>query len=189
MRLFVAIDPPAAERARIDRLARPLRELGMPIRWVAPEAYHLTLKFLGEVEQERTEELVEAMREAVSGEVPFDLELGGLGAAPSLARPKVVWIEIPGDPALARIQAGLEEAFAARGFPKEERPFRPHLTLGRVRRRSRADELTAIGALALELDFSGPAFPVRSLALMESEQTDTGARYRVVFRLPLAAPD
>lgn len=186
MRLFIAIVPPVAARRRIDRLARPLRKLDVPVRWVEPEAYHLTLKFLGEVERDRIGEVVEAMREAISGEASLGLAPGRLAAVPALERPRVLWIEIETDPALTRIQAKLEGALAARGFPQEERPFRPHLTLGRLRRSGPRGDLAALPEVASALDFSEVTFPVDSVVLMASEREPEGARYRVVSRLTLS---
>jgi 2'-5' RNA ligase len=188
VRLFISINLPGPMVERIHRIARPLREAGLPVRWVVPENHHLTLAFLGEVSTDRIPVLEAAMARATTGEPPFSLALGRLGVAPTPHRPRVLWIEIDESPRLRRLHARLEEALSDSGFAREGRAFRPHLTLGRVRRKSRPQDFAGLPELAEGLDFAD-TFPVCSICLMRSELTGQGARYSVISRSQLTNID
>ncbi|MBW2426697.1 MAG: RNA 2',3'-cyclic phosphodiesterase [Deltaproteobacteria bacterium] len=187
MRLFVAIELNEQERQRLHRAAAPLRAAELPVRWVRPDAYHLTLRFLGEVASDRVSELAAVMQRAVAGSACFSLGLGGLGGAPGLRRPRVIWVEIEESEALRRLHQRLEGALADLGFEREPRRFRPHLTLGRLRRDGPAGGLTGLVGLARELDFGG-AIEVTGLSLIRSRLASDGARYEALVRAPLAPP-
>ncbi|HKK08374.1 MAG TPA: RNA 2',3'-cyclic phosphodiesterase [Gemmatimonadota bacterium] len=178
MRLFVAINLPEAVRRLIyDGTAR-LRETEMPARWVAPERIHLTLKFLGDVRDERREDAVAALREAASGYAPFDLALEGVGAFPSLRRPRVVWLGIAATLPLRALKHDVEHAYAQLGFERESRAFHPHLTLGRARDRAEAGEFRALERLAGQIRVQG-GFRVEGVELMRSRLGRGGAEYSV----------
>ena len=102
MRLFVAIELSEQERRRVHRAAAPLRAAELPVRWVRPDAYHLTLRFLGEVASDRVSELAAVMERVVAGSACFSLALGGLGGAPGLRhtenRPRTAPVEFVGLP-------------------------------------------------------------------------------------------
>jgi len=104
------------------------------VRWVRPEGIHLTLKFFGNVPEEKIPLLAQAASSVAQKFGAFRLRLAGLGAFPSERRPRVVWTGLQGDiKELTRLQQQLEEAFVPLGFPPEGRPFVPHVTLGRVK--------------------------------------------------------
>lgn len=149
-----------ALRDALGALQADLRAAGGPVSWVKPENIHLTLKFLGEVPPAREGPVREAMAEAVAGVSPFTLRAGGCGAFPGERNPRVLWVGLrAGGPEAAALAARLEAACAARGFPPENRPFRGHLTLGRVRgsrgleetmRRLRAHAEDTLGETAVD---------------------------------------
>lgn len=186
MRLFVAVNLPDGVRREIWEAATPLRELGAPVRWVPPDALHITLKFLGEVAPGREREIASAVESGVGGARRFALELGGFGAFPAPARPRVVWVGCEAAPPLELVQHGLETACAALGFPVEGRPFRPHVTLGRVAPRAPRGELAELGRALERVTYAGVA-EVRSVDLMCSELSRRGARYTVRHAAELAA--
>jgi len=129
---FLAVLLPEEVRAEAARVAAPLRGLG-DAKWVAPENYHLTLKFLGQVPRDRVPDLGGALLAAAAAQQPFRLALSSLGAFPSPSRPQTVWIGVEeGREALAALAAAVEAACEAHGFAREARPFHAHLTLGRV---------------------------------------------------------
>ncbi len=134
LRLFVACALPDEMRRALGRIQDDLRSAlgGGRLRWVRPEAIHVTLKFLGEVEESRVDEITSALRSAVE---PFELRLsasGGLGGFGG-ARLRVVWVGLEGDvEGLASLAGRVETALAPLGFPSERRPFAAHLTLARV---------------------------------------------------------
>jgi len=184
MRVFVAVNLPPSIRQGIWQSAAPLRARQVPVRWVDPDALHLTLKFLGEVDPGRESELIRAIERAVRGAGKFVLPVGGFGGFPNSRRPRVVWVGCGAVPALELVQHRLEEQMAAIGFPVEGRPFRPHITIGRVRQGARAGELQGIDSLLERVDYQSEA-EVRSVDLMESELRPSGARYTVRRALAL----
>lgn len=187
MRLFVAVNLAEHLRRAIWDTAAPLRDVGLPVKWVAPESLHVTLKFLGDVEPAREAELRAILDAAVDGAKPFSMGIGEFGAFPTTKRPRVVWVGCEGVPALELLQHRLEHELAGVGFPLEGRPFRPHITLGRAKREARAGAFVAFEATLAGLEYFGETL-VESLDLMESELSPRGARYRVRYRAELAAP-
>lgn len=178
MRLFVALSLDPGVRAAIgDALARYRIPVGRAVRWVDPSLLHLTLKFLGERSPAFLEALAEALAPIAAGHAPVRLELGRLGAFPSLSRPRVLWLAVAENPALAVLYQEIEAAAAALGAPPEARRFAPHLTVGRVRpdvSPPRASLDDAARGLA-----TFHAISVAStLDLMSSELTPAGPRYR-----------
>lgn len=178
MRLFIALSIPDEVRRELARAQAGLR--GLPVRWADPAGIHLTLQFLGETAEGSVPPLLAAL--AAVPATTFPLRLAGLGAFPNLRQPRVVWAGLDGDlAALARLQAAVLAATAPLGFVPEERPFRPHLTLGRVRQEAGPEERRAIGraveraaALApLSWEAAGPT-------LYQSTLTPRGAVYKAL---------
>lgn len=185
VRSFIAIllsdDVRAAVAAEIARL----RRLGPRVSWVSPPNLHLTLKFLGELPADALAEVGEGLAETVAGAAPFSLHFGGLGAFPDLTRPRVLWVGVDeGSPAAQALQARVDAALTRRGFPKEERPFSPHLTIGRVRDPRRLVELLQAMTRDARLEFG--QFEVRGLSLMRSDLSPAGARYTELAAFPFA---
>lgn len=185
-RLFVALEPPEPVRRRIAAVAEELRRAAGradAVRWVPPENVHLTLQFLGAVPEERLPAVEAALRAAAADGGPLSLSLRGAGGFPNARRPRVVWAGVEGDVApLAALVAGLGARLAKLGFPPEDRPFSPHLTLGRARDGRGAPGLA--GALA---HAAGEATPwrVSELVLFESHLSPRGPRYEALARVPL----
>lgn len=179
MRLFVAINLPAAERKRIAAAATPLRESALPVRWVEPDALHLTLKFLGEVAQDEVESVTAAVRQVAGRHRPLTLRLHGAGAFPDLRRPAIWWLGVQAGEALAALQRDLEESLVPLGFPPEHRPFSPHLTLGRTARVSAPAALAGAGTRLQAVQYDR-TITVDSLDLMRSHLSPRGARYECV---------
>ncbi len=186
MRLFIAVNLPREERARLEREAGALRAARLPVRWVATDALHLTLKFLGEVAEARLAEIERSLTEVAADFAPFGLELAGLGAFPNLRNPRVVWVGVQAPPELAQLARAVEETMAGLGFPREDRPFSPHLTLGRAERDARAGDFRPLAALAAEFAFRAQV-EARSADLMRSHLSPRGARYERLLAAPLAS--
>lgn len=179
MRLFVAVNLADALRDPLAAAQRQLAAAGADVKWTDPAGFHLTLKFLGEVDDARLPDIEQAVAGGIAGQGPFDLHLQGLGAFPTLTAPRVVWVGVTaGGPELARLAAGLEQAFQPLGFEAEGRPYSAHLTLGRVRSpRGRTGLTAALQALATT-DFGG--MPVHTVHLMQSRLSPRGAAYTAV---------
>ncbi|MGH7539181.1 MAG: RNA 2',3'-cyclic phosphodiesterase [Gemmatimonadales bacterium] len=181
MRLFVALTPPPdVQRAVWDAFAS-VRARELPVRWVQPEGVHLTLKFLGDVADERSVELQGALGEAVTGARALTLVVRGAGAFPDPARPRVFWAGVEPDPVLELLQDRVERVFAPLGFPTEARPFRPHLTLGRAGRDTRARDFAGIEPLLASLVVEASAV-IDGADLLRSQLRPDGAVYQRVHR-------
>jgi 2'-5' RNA ligase len=175
MRLFIALALPAEVHEELALAQARLR--GLPVRWASPAGIHLTLQFIGEAPERSAPALLEAL--AGLPDTPFELRLDGLGAFPDLRRPRVVWAGLGGDlAALARLQAAVLGATAPLGFTPEARPFRPHLTLGRVRQDVGPEERAAVGRAVERAAPPAPlAWPAGAPTLFQSALTPAGAVY------------
>ena len=182
MRLFVALPIPDPASQEIAALLARLRASDWPVRWVGDEKLHVTLKFYGEVAPERLEVIEESVRLAARGAGPMPLRLDALGAFPSVQHARVLWLGLEAPPALELLQDRLERAGEAIGFPPEGRPFRPHVTLGRVREGHR------IPANAFQ-DYEVERLPLlaEELVLYESLLSPDGPRYEARLTLPLVS--
>lgn len=156
---------------------------GRNVKWARPDSIHLTLKFLGEVSSDILPQLEAAALRACEPTLPFILQVAGAGAFPGLNRPQVVWIGVS-DPSqsLPDVAARLNALAAPLGIPSEKRPYRPHLTLGRVRSEGPAPELA--GRIRGLEGLVGPSFNVERLVLMESVLKPSGAQYSRLFDVP-----
>ncbi len=142
MRTFIAIPLPEECKSLLDQMQQYLRACNADVRWVAIPSIHLTLKFLGEVNPEAIPKLHVFLSEACKSERPIELVLRGLGCFPNARNPRVIWCGIEGETdSLLRLQHSVESSCAQLGFAPEDRPFRPHLTLGRVQGRKNLQTL------------------------------------------------
>jgi 2'-5' RNA ligase len=183
-RIFIAVHLEEALRTEIVRLEDRLRQAGAPLRWIAAENLHFTVRFLGEIAPAQMAQVRLATRESAAGSPPFRLTLQGVGAFPSLARPQVIWIGVSeGSERLAAISARLDDALARHRFPREGRPFVAHLTITRLKHQGRWGEI--VRALAGFKDVAVGAQQVHALAIMESHLHPKGARYTTVEEVPL----
>lgn len=136
MRTFVAVEISNAIRSAAARVLRKLTDLGGDFKWVAPVNLHLTLNFLGELPDAAVVDVCRLTSEAAAGFEPFEVSFGGLGCFPGLANPRIVWLGVDrGSQQLTEIQKKLSQAYQPLSLPADRRTYRPHLTLGRARRR------------------------------------------------------
>jgi len=183
LRSFIAIELPLAIRSALAELQRELRRCNADIRWVKPDNIHLTLKFLGEVREDRIDGIVKGIRDVCGRYGHFRLEVRDLGVFPNRRSPRVLWVDVSGDGLLAGLQRDIEEAMALAGFKAEKRGYTPHLTIGRFRSLKEKDHLfERISQLS---DNSLGFMDVKSLALMRSDLGPGGAKYTRVAELPL----
>jgi 2'-5' RNA ligase len=176
MRLFLAIELEPDLRRRLREATAPLRAVVPDAGWVAEDRLHLTLKFLGEQPEALVEPLIAAMEEVASRHWPVQMQLRGLGAFPNLRRPRVIWIGIAPAPKLELLQHDVEERCAALGVEVEGKPFRPHLTIGRLRGTEDGDAVREMANAARGIRFRADAL-VSAIGLMHSTLTPAGARY------------
>ncbi|MBI5302593.1 MAG: RNA 2',3'-cyclic phosphodiesterase [Chloroflexi bacterium] len=181
IRTFIAIElDDATRRALGEAQARLKRDRAASyVRWVAPENVHVTLKFLGEVAAERVPELQNAAARACGGIAPFALTITGAGAFPNTRRPNNVWIGVEGDvAALERLAQRVEDACAALGYAREERPFTAHLTLGRVKRDASPSDRQFVGKMIEQAQVGKlGVLRVTCVSVMRSELRPGGSAY------------
>lgn len=184
VRLFVAIEIPESwrEAARLARTALE-RETRAPLRWVDPALMHLTLRFLGEVAEERLGTLRRALGDTVPP-VDVELTLDGTGTFGPPVRTSAVWLGVGGDGEALRVLAGrVEAAVVAAGLPSEERPLSAHITLARVSRRATRDDRRAVAEAVTLLPSPPPSsFRARSVTLVQSHLGRGGPRYQALSR-------
>lgn len=184
IRSFVAVELDEAARRELGRVSAELQRCGADVKWVDPENMHVTLKFLGDVPEERIAAVGAALRQGLAGVGPITFVLGGVGAFPSVARPRVVWVGLTeGAGALAAAAARVDEVLKGLGFPPENRPFSAHLTLGRLR----SDR--GVGGLRRAMDalggYRGPSVTAARVVLFSSVLRPTGPVYRPLCAIEL----
>jgi len=185
MRTFVAIDLDPALKERVSLLVQKLSRGHPNVKWIDRDGMHLTLKFLGEIGEAQAEEVKDALRTVTARHHPFELGLKGTGTFPPGSRnPRVLWAGFESREELAALQADIEEELSKKGFPREERPFRPHLTLGRVR--SSRDIQKTIRELEGWAEFEFGYMGAKTVTFFESTLTPEGARYTALGEFPLA---
>jgi 2'-5' RNA ligase len=182
MRLFAAIPmPDPAREALLDLLAK-LEHTGWPVRWVGENSLHLTVKFYGEVPEEDMARLGNGLAAAVRGTPVLPMQLNGVNAFPALRHPRVIWAAVDAPPALELMQHRVEQAAAAVGFPPEGKPFRPHITLGRLKSDASLPHSAPDMLEQLVLDV---AFEASRVVLFESRLSREGARHTAWLTLDL----
>jgi 2'-5' RNA ligase len=183
VRVFIAIPLPVDLKAKLVVLQQEFRSLALEAAWVREAGFHLTLKFLGEVDSTRIVSIVSCMVATAQHCRPFSLSLAGVGVFPHESNPRVLWVGVQDATGeLRRTQRTLDAGLVQMGFPAETRPFNPHLTLARVKRVTRRGELLATlkahyGTVLGQLD-------VDRMELVESHLHPSGARYSIVKAAP-----
>jgi 2'-5' RNA ligase len=182
LRLFIAIEPPDSVQRKLAAMQSELKRHGSgDVKWVAPEGIHLTLQFLGAVLEERVKGIETAIAEAAAGSRPLLLEVKGAGGFPNARHPRVIWAGVSGDlQPLAALVADLGHRLAPLGFPPEDRPFSPHLTLGRARDSRGASGFA--GGLAKLSSEEGASWRASEVCLVRSVLSPGGAQYEVMSR-------
>lgn len=184
-RTFIGVDIGDAIRASATALQKELAKTGATVKWVTPESMHVTLLFLGEVDDRELHAVCKAVKEAAATEPPFALRVSGVGAFPTPRRPKILWAGITdGAEPLQRLNVALEERMLDLGcYRKEERGYTPHLTLGRAQ--GDADAFTLAAELPKRLAWEGGRFAVDEVLVYSSENDRDGPVYTVIGRAPL----
>ena len=186
MRLFVSINFPKKQRAKMHRAARALRDQELPVRWVDPDNFHITLKFLGEVRREQVDDVMAGIERAASSTQPFQTEIGGFGAFPTVRRPHVIWLGVGACPELRCLKQDLEWALGDAGFPAESRSFHPHVTLGRASDAGGPGVFRELDNAFSSIDFEDE-LKVRSVHLMRSHLSREGLTSSLVNTIRLGA--
>ncbi len=186
MRVFLAIELPQAVQARLAEVQRMLAEAGADVKWVHPRHLHLTIRFLGEIDEPQRHAVEQAARRVASQTPPISARVSGVGAFPSMRAPRVVWVGIEeGREGLVRLAERLEEALVQAGVQQEARPFEAHMTLGRVRSPRRQTELVE---RITQFAWSSPEpFVADQLTLFQSVLNSSGPTHTPLARWAFSA--
>ena len=184
LRAFIAVTPPTALQHTVAEIREVFQPIRIPWRWVTPAQIHLTLKFLGDVPAEQVTVIAQAMACAAQGQTAFTLRAQSLGCFPHPSRPRVLWVGLA-DPsqALAHLNARLSAALLPLGFPPEDHPFHPHLTLARAQNVGRSRELWPIVQACHNRHFGD--FSVTQFDLFQSQLQRGGALYSLLHSVTL----
>lgn len=186
MRLFVALEIPAAVRESLAALIRELRPLAPQVKWARTENLHLTLKFIGEAPPAKADAIRAALGE-VRGEGAFELRFCGLGFFPNEKRPRVFWAGMESDGRLPRLAAEIDAKLEPLGIAREERAFVPHLTLARFNDQRVPEKFLAAVRENHAREFG--SMPAKEFFLIESRLRPSGAEYTSLASFPLASTE
>ena len=192
IRAFIAISLSDEVHRGLEQVLRDLKSRlpGSAVRWVPGKNIHLTIKFLGDVSLASLEMLTNMLQTEAARHPPFEFSVGGLGAFPTPHRPRVIWVGVEAPAELASLQRGVETEMARLGYPPEERPFSPHLTLGRVTRNAPSGEMHQLSNVleAYKVGFLGVT-RVQAIHLFRSDLQTSGAIYTRLHSASLSTSD
>ena len=186
IRTFVACELPREIRSEIGQIQEDLKHRRLRLKWVRPENLHLTLKFLGDVSTGQIDTIVAAIEKVARAFMPISLAAKGIGVFPGIRRPRVLWVGIGGQfPQLGQLQATVADELARAGFPAEKRPYKGHLTIGRIK--TAVDPRQLAAALTEYADFETTAFTVDEVVLFRSQLRPDGPVYTRLRNVTLKA--
>ena len=181
MRSFIAIELPESTLNLLVKLQKEFRTCGADVRWVKPGSIHLTLKFLGNINENNVDDIVKILQRVSRKFEPFNITLSGIGVFPTNRSPRVLWVGIDRNDSLKQLQNDIEEDLSLLGFEKEKRIFAPHLTLGRFK--SSLGKGALMDKIDLYQDNRFTSIDVRSVLLIRSDLGQNGAEYTQLAEL------
>jgi 2'-5' RNA ligase len=183
IRSFIAIETPLEVKADIAKVQEGLRTTNADVRWESSEKFHITLKFLGNVDEPRLNSLADRLQEAFGAFASFNMTYQGVSCFPNQHHPRVIWIDAENeDGTLSRIQETIEEVAEEMAFQREERQFHPHITIGRVKG---SRNLKALVSELGNASFNAHAAIIKDVLLMKSDLKPSGSVYTVMRRFLL----
>lgn len=185
MRCFIAIDMPETVKRSLGEVINRVKGSSKDIRWIPVQNVHLTLKFLGEVQEETIPAIEKRLSSVCAGFKPFSITASGIGAFPSLKHPATIWVGLDASGELEQLARAVDLSMAALGFEKEERQFSPHLTIGRVKDRKGIEPV--IKELYTFKDVFFGSIEVNEVLLMRSVLKPTGAEYSKIAGFKLSS--
>jgi 2'-5' RNA ligase len=191
IRTFIAIELPEDVRQQLDQIEHEIQARAgdmarKAVRWVPASNMHLTLKFLGEVSTGNVQSLARMVQGEAARHAPFTFTVGDLGAFPNIRRPRVIWVGAHAPADLLTLQKTIEAETRRLGYPAEERPFSPHLTLGRISQNARPEEVTQVARALGEMRVGVIGHvKVDRLHLFRSDLHPSGAVYTPLHSFPL----
>ena len=183
VRAFIAVDIGDEIREKLDGLQRKLKKVHAHVRWVKPQSMHLTLAFLGDLSVEKIIPLKTALDEAFQGLESFELEVAGTGFFGRPNRPRVIWAGIADCPPLMKLQCKTVDALQVANVEFDNKPFSPHLTLGRIKAPNHTESL--LGKLDKYRDEPLGQTRIDAVQLIQSELKPSGAEHTPLHRIVL----
>lgn len=184
VRAFIAIDIPSFVREKIADLQNSFKPLGLDVSWVKPSNFHLTLKFLGNVNPDRIPEIKERLKATLASVPCFLTAVSDVGVFPSPERPRVLWVGLENSGSLADLQRKIDAGLAQIGFEPESKVFSAHLTLGRIKSGKTGWQNALKNTKKIETE----PFEISAVILYESQLTREGSIYTVLEEFRLDAP-
>jgi 2'-5' RNA ligase len=185
LRCFIAIELPEEVISHLAGLQQSLKKSRADVRWVNINNIHLTLKFLGDIEETSVNSIIRAIRGTCKNHKSINIDIRGIGTFPAGRSPRVLWAGVGNNGELLHLQKEIDKEMASLGFAPEKRGFSPHLTLGRFRSSRGRDELMATIDMITHDSFG--QFDVRSVYLIKSDLKPSGAVYSRIAEFPLDA--
>jgi 2'-5' RNA ligase len=184
MRAFIAIELTEEIKDKLKNIQNELKGSGADVKWVEPENIHLTLKFLGDIDEKKIEDIKRILEKISEKHSRFSIELSGIGAFPKISDPRVIWIGVEkGKEELSKIFLELEEQLCRLGFKREERGFSAHITIGRLR--SPLNRPRLIEEIKKIDSFSPLSLSVNRISLFKSTLTPKGPIYEIIYQVNL----
>jgi 2'-5' RNA ligase len=178
VRTFLGIELPKQVRENIDSIIQEEKRKSLPVKWVARENLHVTLKFLGEIHEGQQDTILPIIRSVCAKHKPFEMNIQGIGCFPNSRNPRVLWIGVStGADMLTGLAMDLEQNLSTLGFKKEKR-FHPHVTIGRTRKPCHPDEV-------LKREFTSEIFFIKDITFFKSTLTPAGPIYTSLARIPI----
>lgn len=179
MRTFVAVKLDPGVKENLSIIVRHFKKISSGIKWVSPEAMHVTLKFLGNIEEQKADHIITVMDRISRDHRPFRMGCIGIGTFPQKSRkPKIIWAGFNAYEPLKTIHSEIETELEQIGFPKEKRSFHPHMTLGRIKKSSGLHALLPELERAEQKEFG--VTKVDRITLFKSTLTPSGAIYDIL---------
>ncbi|MDA8078492.1 MAG: RNA 2',3'-cyclic phosphodiesterase [Nitrospiraceae bacterium] len=183
LRCFIAAEIPEAVKKKIGETIQFLSRTNPDVRWVPEGNLHITLKFLGSAEESVVEAITDSLKKNIAPYTSFYIKIAGIGFFPAGGRPRVIWIGVKDGVFMEELRKAVDSAMSAFGFPADDRPFSPHLTIGRVRSgKGMLMLLTKIEELQ-GTDFGD--IEIRGITVMKSELKPSGAEYSSLAEIGL----
>ena len=175
LRCFIAVELPEELKKNIYVYMEKLKATTADVKWISPENLHLTLKFLGNTQEELLKDINKRLISLAKAHDRFSLQVSGAGVFPNIKYPRVVWLGVHDSEEIIKLQHDIDESMEGLGFKRDEKQFTPHLTIGRVKSMRNKDALIKELATLKEVDFG--KIEVINITLMKSELKPGGAEH------------
>ena len=184
MRMFIGLNFSKKEKTKLYRVTEGFRASQFPVKWVDPQSYHVTLKFLGKVSEERLDLVEEALENVGGATRPLEILIEGFGAFPTIRRPEVIWAGLEPSSALRCLKQDLEWSLKGCGFKTETRNFHPHITLGRADSSKGAGAFRGLDEKAAQTVY-GSRVKLRKIDLMRTRNQKVDLSYVIEYSASL----